>query len=110
MSARRDVGFPNDDGIGGLFRACSGIGLQPPVMPTDCALIGRGAVLADHAIGSLVEAHGAANLAGVEDRGDFAVRLLVEPEANLGPIFLGFKAMEIAVGNLRRAECSPVRL
>ena len=69
-------------------------------MPTDCPIDRRGAVLANHAVRPLVETDRAANLAGVEDRGDLAVRLLVQPEANLDAIFPGLEAMQIAIGNL----------
>src|SRR3954471_14041183 len=61
----------------------------------------RGAIFADEPLISLVIADGAAYLASVEHRGDLAVRLLIEQEADLGATHLRRVPMQVAIGNLR---------
>src|SRR5471032_413116 len=99
MGAGCDIRLPNDDHFSGLFSA------QRDRFATarrayGLSIDGRGAVFANYAVRSLVKTHRSANLAGIEDGGDFAVGFLVEPEANRGPIFFGLKAVEIAIRDL----------
>ena len=49
-----------------------------------------------------IEAHGAADFAGVKNGGDLAVGLLIKPEADLLTVFIGGEAMKVAVRNLRK--------
>src|SRR5262249_6312299 len=97
----------NDNGI------CGHIGLEwHRVAPTCCAhglgIDRRRAILTDHAIRTLVEPYCTADFARIKDAGDFAIRLLVEPEANLSPVFVGLEAMQVAIRNLsdRNADLS----
>src|SRR5712692_951459 len=99
MHARGDVRLPDYDGGGGLFSVQrNGIASAGRAhrLPVD----GGGAVLANHSVLSLVEADWAANLAGIKYGSNFAVRFLVQPEANGRAILFGFEAVQIAVGNL----------
>src|SRR5277367_3638179 len=59
-----------------------------------------GTVLADHSMRTFVESDAATDLAGVEQRSNFAIRLLIEPEAHFNAAFFCLKAMEFAVINL----------
>src|SRR4051794_12562402 len=61
----------------------------------------RGAVLANYAVAVFVETDGAADLAGVEQAGDLAVGLLVEPETYFGVGDPHGIPVQITVGNLR---------
>src|SRR5258708_6816709 len=61
---------------------------------------GGGAVLANYPVGSLVEADGAANLAGIKHRSDSAIWLLIQPEADGDAVFSGLVAMQVSIGNL----------
>src|SRR4051812_10904299 len=60
----------------------------------------RSTVFADQTLRSLVITDRTADLAGVEYRGDLAVGLLIEQEADLGSTHLGRVTMQIAIGNL----------
>jgi hypothetical protein len=51
-------------------------------------------------MGAFIEACAAADLAGVEEGSDFSVRLLVQPEADFNPSFVGLEAVKFAVVNL----------
>ncbi len=70
---------------------------------------GRGAVLANHSVARLVKADRSANLAGIEHRSDFAIRLLIEPETNRRAVLLRLEAVQVAIGNLRQRNLSPGR-
>ena len=100
VGAGGDVGLANDDRVTQSARLRSGIGLHPPVMPDGLSVNRRGAVLANHAVRSLVEPDRAANLAGVKHRRNFAVGLLVQPEANRDAILPGLEAVKVAIGDL----------
>src|SRR5437879_10613335 len=102
-ASARDVGLLNDDGVGGLH------GLQRHrVAATGRAdglrIYRSSAILADHPVAFLIEAYRAADVAGVEYRGDLAVGLLIEPEADWRSILLGLIAVQIAVGDLRERD------
>ncbi len=98
-AAGRDVGFLDDDGIGG------GLGLERNRIAAAghadrLRVDGRSAVLADDAGGAFVEADRTADLAGIEHGGDLAVGLLVEPEADVDAVFAGAVEVDVAVRDL----------
>src|SRR5450755_3762598 len=99
MGAGRDVGLSNDDRFGGLFSVQRNR-IAATRRAYGLSVDRRGAVLAHHAIWSLVETHRSANLAGVEYSCNFAIGFLVEPEANLGPMLFGLEAMKLAIRDL----------
>ena len=80
--------------------AFSGMGLHPPGMPTDCGLIGAAQFLQMMPLRTFVEADRAADFAGVEQGGDLAVGLLVDPEADFDFADFGFEAVQVAVVDL----------
>ena len=79
-------------------------GIAAAALPDRLRVDGRGTVLADDAVGPFIEAHGAANFAGVEHGGDLAVGLLIKPEADLLTVFIHGEAMKVAVRNLRQGN------
>ena len=89
--------------------AFSGTGLQPPAVPTDCGLMGAAQFLQTTPLRALVESDRAANLAGIKHRGDLAIRLLIEPEADRGAVLLRLKAVQVAIRNLRQRNTHPAR-
>ncbi len=76
--------------------AFSGIGLHPPGMPTDCGLMGAAQFLQITPC-ALVEADRPADFAGVKNRRNFAVGLLIKEEAHFESMFGGGEAVQVAV-------------
>ena len=74
--------------------------IASPGHPHGLCVDRSGAVLANHAVRSLVEPNRAANLAGIKHSRNFAVRFLIKPEANRAPILLGLETVQVAIGNL----------
>src|SRR6185312_5920673 len=65
---------------------------------------GRGAILADDAVCPFVKADRAADFTGIEYRGDFSIRFLVEPEADFLAILLRLIAVQIAIIKLLQRD------
>ena len=99
VGAGGDVRFADYDRIGGLFGAQRDW-VAAPGHSYRLAIDGRSAVLAHDSIRSFVETYRAADLAGIEYRGNLPIGLLVEPEADRSPILPGLEAMQIAVSDL----------
>src|SRR5260370_10524131 len=59
-----------------------------------------GKVLTDDPVGPLVKADAATNLAGVKDRGHFAVRFAIKQETNLDAVHVGAVAAQLALGQI----------
>src|SRR5579864_3083231 len=103
MSSGRDVGFGYDDGVIGDLRlernriAAAGHADR-------LRIDRRGAVFADHALRSFIEANRTADFAGVEESRDFPVRLLIKPEADSDAAFFGFEAVQFAIVNLLQRD------
>src|ERR1700722_19453419 len=97
----RDVRLLNDHGIGRLRRLQRNR-IAAPCRSHRLRINGSGAVLANHSIGRFIKSHPSANLAGIEHRRDFSVRLLIEPETNFCAVLLSLEAVQVAVGDLRQ--------
>src|SRR5260221_14715987 len=92
VGAGCDIGFPDSARVRALLDMERN-GIASAHHAYRLSIDGRGAVLANHSARPFVEAHGAANLAGIEYGGNFAVRLLVQPKANRNAILFGFEAV-----------------
>src|SRR5262245_43374675 len=99
MRSAGDVCFTDDHRIGGH------LGLQRNWIASTwhadrLRVDWRGAILAHHTARTLVEANRSTDLAGVKQRGDLAIGLLIEPEADFSAVFLRRKPVQIAVRDL----------
>jgi len=83
----RNIGLLDSDGIGGL-RGLQGDGIASARSSDRLRIDGSGAVLAHYAVRALIEAHGTADLAGIENGGDLSIWLLIEPETHVGAFSL----------------------
>src|ERR1700757_3213720 len=104
----RYVRLRNDDCIRG-DRCFQGNRIASTSHAYRLSINGRSTILADHAIGSFEESHRAADLAGIENRGNLAIWLLIEPEADFDLTFLRGEPMQISVRHLgERNACFPI--
>ena len=99
VDAGGDVGFANDYRVTGLL-GMERNGIASPGHADRLSIDRRGAVFANHSVRSLVEPNRTANLAGIKHGRNFAVRLLVQPEANRNAILFGLEAVKVAIGDL----------
>src|SRR6202042_3591221 len=97
----RDVRLLNDHGIGRL-RPLQRNRIEASRRSYRLRINGSGAVLANHSIGRFIKSYPSANLASIEHRRDFSVRLLIEPETNFCAVLLSLEAVQVAVRNLRQ--------
>src|ERR1700733_6033829 len=96
VASGRDVGFGNNDRIVGDLRPQRDW-VAPSGHSDRLRINGRSAVLADHTVRTLVEAKRAADFAGIEQRGDFAIGLLIKPEAHFNTTLVCLVAMQLTV-------------
>src|ERR1051325_11736787 len=74
--------------------------IAPAARPNRLRIHRRRAIFANDPGESLIETHGSANLTGVEDGSNLAIRFLVKPETNLNPVLDRRITMEITIRNL----------
>src|SRR5262249_56734892 len=95
-SASGQVGFSYEDCISGLF-GFQRDGIATAGSSNALAINGSSAVAADDPVGAFGESHRAANLASVKHGCHLAVRLLIQPEADLQSALCRFEVVQVAI-------------